>query len=350
MRLSDDGSTTLRASYGRFNQGVLTGELSPIHPGAAPVTTMAWNAAQGGYTTLVSVVDPKRNLQLDPHTRPPHTDEYSIGLDRELRRQLSVAVAYVRKTGGGFIGWTDVGGVYSDDTRVLPNGITVPVSILVNGTSNRRFLLTNPDGYSLDYNALVVAAEKRRSDGWQAFASYTWSRATGLQVSSGGAAAAAQTSTIAGSPFLTFGQDPNSLTNARGRLPNDRPQVLRLMGSVDVPRTGFVLAANVQTFSGKPWAAAAQVGLTQGDTRILVEPRGARRLPSQTLVDVRLSRPVSLGERVRADVLVDVLNAFNNSAPEGLASENLFASNFGQPSQFVDPRRLMIGVRLNVGR
>ena len=31
-RLTADGRTILRASYGRFNQGVLTGEISPIHP------------------------------------------------------------------------------------------------------------------------------------------------------------------------------------------------------------------------------------------------------------------------------------------------------------------------------
>ena len=74
-KLSADGRTLLRASYGRFNQGVLTGELSPFHPGATPVTTAAFSAATGGYTTVVSVVDPKRNLQLDPDTRTPRTDD-----------------------------------------------------------------------------------------------------------------------------------------------------------------------------------------------------------------------------------------------------------------------------------
>src|SRR5262249_12018619 len=33
VRLSNDGRSMLRATYGRFNQGVLTGELDPIHPG-----------------------------------------------------------------------------------------------------------------------------------------------------------------------------------------------------------------------------------------------------------------------------------------------------------------------------
>ena len=349
LKLTADGRTMLRGSYGRFNQGVLTGELSPIHPGATPTTTMAWNAETNDYTTPVSVVDPKRNLQLDPDTQSPRTDEYSIGVDRELGRRLSIAVAYVRKEGRDFIGWTDIGGAYREETRILADGQTVPAHVITNGTSSRRFLLTNPDGFEMTYNGLVVAAEKRRSHGWQAFGSYTVSRASGLQVSSGATAAAAQVSTIAGTPFLTFGQDPNSLTNARGRLPNDRPHMLRVMGSVDVPWTGFVVAANVQHFSGKPWAATTQLSLAQGDVRVLLEPRGTRRLPSQTLLDLRVSRPVSLG-RARAELLVDLFNVLDDTAAEGLASDNPFASNFGQAAQVVDPRRAMVGVRLTLGQ
>ena len=133
-------------------------------------------------------------------------------------------------------------------------------------TADRRFLLTNQDEYSLTYNGLVMAVEKRRSHGWQASGSYTLSRAYGLQPSSGGIAAAAQVSTVAPPPVpqgVTFGRDPNDLTNAVGRLPNDRPHMFRAMGSVDIPRTGFVVAANLRYFSGKPWAATALVSLPQ---------------------------------------------------------------------------------------
>jgi hypothetical protein len=328
----------------------LTGELSPFHPGAAPTTTAAYDRATGGYTTIVSVVDPKRNLQLDPETRTPRTDEFSIGVDREVGRRLAVAMAYVRKEGSDFIGWTDVGGQYREEARALPDGNSVPVFVLVNGQASRRFSLTNPEGYSLKYNGLVMAAEKRRSGGWQAFGSYTFSRALGLQASSGAIAASSQVSTIAGSPYLTFGQDPNSLINARGRLPNDRPHMFRVMGSVDVPRTGFVIAANLQYFSGKPWAATTQISLPQGDQRIQLEPRGARRLSSQSLLDVRVSRTIVVRGVGRVELLVDVLNALNDKAEEGLATDNLFSPNFGQPTVFMDPRRAMLGVRLNLGR
>ena len=347
-RLTSDGRTVFRASYGRFNQGVLTGEISPIHPGAAPVRTTAFDAATGGYTTLVSVVDPKINLLIDPATRSPRTDEYSIGIDREFLSRLTMAVAYIRKSGSQFIAWEDIAGQYQQATRTLPDQRTLPVFVLTSPAAGRRFLLTNPDGYALRYNGLVMVAEKRHSNGWQALTSYTYSRTSGLQASSGGTAADAQISTVA--PNATFGRDPNNLTNAYGRLPNDRPHMFRVMGTVDVPRTGVVVGANFQYFSGKPWAATAQVSLPQGDQRILLEPRGTRRLSSQSLLDVRASRVVLNRNGTGVEVLVDLLNVLNETAEESLATDNQFSTNFGLPTLFVDPRRAMVAVRLGLGR
>jgi hypothetical protein len=229
----------------------------------------------------------------------------------------------------------------------------VPVFVLTSSAASRRFLLTNPDGYSLTYNGLVMVVEKRRSRGWQALGSYTFSRTEGLLASSGATAADAQASTVAAAfpTAVNFGRDPNNLTNAYGRLPNDRPHMFRVMGAVDVPRTGVAVAANLQYFTGKPWAATAQIALPQGDQRILLEPRGSRRLSSQSLLDVRVSRTFSLGAGGRrVELLFDVLNALNDTAEEGLATDNLFSPNFGQPVVFMDPRRAMLSVRLNLGR
>ncbi len=357
-KLSADGRTVLRASYGRFYQGVLTGEVSPIHPGMTAQTTRGFDQATGGYTTLLSTVDARSNVQLDPEMRPAHTDDYSLGVEREVGRRMAVAITYVRKAGSDFIGWTEVGGQYADGTRQLADGRTLPVSLLVNGTGARRFLLTNPDEYSMTYNGLVTVVEKRRADGWQAFGSYTYSRAAGLQAYSGTSAAGPQVSTVGAPPVtfappITFGRDPNDLTNADGRLPNDRPHMFRAMGSVDVPRTRFVVAANLQIFSGKPWAATAQVSLPQNpDQRILIEPRGTRRLSSQTLLDLRVSRTIAFGRMGRVELILGVLNALNDTAEEGLATDNLFApgTSFSRPTVFVDPRRAMVSARVSFGR
>ena len=133
--------------------------------------------------------------------------------------------------------------------------------------------------------------------------------------------------------------------------------MLRAMGSVDVPRSGFVLAANLQYFSGKPWAATAQINLLQNSLqRVQLEPRGSRRLSSQALLDVRLSRPIPFGRSGRIELLLDVLNVLNDTAGEGLVSDVLTTESltvnpdFGKPNVFMDPRRAMLGVRLNLGR
>jgi hypothetical protein len=269
-----------------------------------------------------------------------------------------VAVAYVRKEGRDTIGWSDVAGQYRQEVRTLADGRAIQVFALdtaVTRPGDRRFLLTNQANYALTYNGLVVAVEKRRARGWQAFGSYTFSRAYGLQPSSGTTAAGEQTNTVG--PGGTYGRDPNDLTNARGRLPNDRPHALRVMGAFEIPRTGFQLAANLQHFSGKPWAATAVVVLPQNQQqRILLEPRGSRRLSSQTLLDLRLSRALHSGGLGRVELLLDVLNALNDTAEEGILTDTLTSATrvrveeFGQPSVFVDPRRVMIGVRIGLGR
>jgi hypothetical protein len=351
-RLTTDGRTLLRGSYGRFHQGVLTGEISPIHPGQTPTTTMEFDPATGGYTGFISVIDPKINVLVDSHTRSPLTDEYSIGVDRELTRDLSVAVAYIYKTGRDYIGWTDVGGQYRDDTQTMSDGRIVPVHVLVNSPSDRRFLVTNPDGYSMKYNGLVIAVEKRPSNGWQVSGSYTFSRVEGLQASNGLRidSTGGQSSTIAGGSV--YGRDPNDLTNARGRLPNDRPHIFRLTGSVDVPRTGVRIAANMQYFSGKPWAATALIApgkSTLEGSRIFLEPRGSRRLSSQSLLDVRVSKTVLSGRLGSLELLVDVLNTLNSAAAETLVTDDLYSPNFGKPATFTDPRRAMFGVRWKLG-
>jgi hypothetical protein len=195
-----------------------------------------------------------------------------------------------------------------------------------------------------------MLVERRRSHGWHAFASYTLSKATGLLPSSGTNAAGAQVSTVSPPNAIGFGRDPNDLTSASGRLPNDRPHIFRIMGSVDVPRTSVVIAANVQHFAGKPWAATTLLTLPQGDQRVQLEPRGARRLSPQSLLDLRVSRSFTFGKLGRVELMVDVLNALNDTAEEGLATDNLFSPNFGQPTVFVDPRRAMLSARVNLGR
>ena len=50
------------------------------------------------------------------------------------------------------------------------------------------------------------------------------------------------------------------------------------------------------------------------------------------------------------ELLLDMLNVLNDTDEESLATDDLFSPSFGQPSIFIDPRRVMMGIRLNLGR
>jgi hypothetical protein len=92
------------------------------------------------------------------------------------------------------------------------------------------------------------------------------------------------------------------------------------------------------------------VQLPQGNQRVLLETRGSRRLPSQTLLDLRVSKTLQVGAAAKVDLILDVLNVLNDTATEALASDIWLSPTFGTPTQFMDPRRVMLGARLNLGR
>jgi len=63
-----------------------------------------------------------------------------------------------------------------------------------------------------------------------------------------------------------------------------------------------------------------------------------------------VSRTIGSSSSKRVELLLDILNALNDTAEEDVASDRRSSPNFGQPSVFIDPRRVVLGVRLNLGR
>ena len=83
---------------------------------------------------------------------------------------------------------------------------------------------------------------------------------------------------------------------------------------------------------------------------MLLEPRGTQRLAIPVAARSSHLRGFRTGSFGRFELLLDVLNALNETAEEEIATDNAFSPSLGQPTRFVDPRRAMIGVRLNLGR
>jgi hypothetical protein len=347
FKLTSDGRTLLRGNYGRFVQRIVTGELTNVHPGLSPVTLANFDPVTGGYTDIVSVTLPNANLSVNPDTKPPNTDQFSIGFDRELAPDLGFGMTYVYKKGRDYTGFVDTVGQYGTGTATLPDGSVIDTRPLLTDPDARLFELTNPDGYFTEYNGLLLTFNKRWSNRWQAVVSYTLSEAEGLIVSQGRAPDISQGSVASAGANSRFGRDPNDLTNATGNLLNDRTHMFRVQTAYEIPTVDVLVGAAIQYLTGKPYAPQANVALPQGTRQIYLEPMGSFRLQPQTLLDLRISKIFRFGEDRRLEVVADILNLFQEEAEESIVSRNFFGSTFGEPATWIDPMRAMIGIKLH---
>jgi hypothetical protein len=73
---------------------------------------------------------------------------------------------------------------------------------------------------------------------------------------------------------------------------------------------------------------------------------GSRRVGSWNLLDVRFQKDFTLGANTRFALFADGLNLLNNDANDGIGSRLGTSDSFGVPTDFVLPRRLMLGAKL----
>jgi hypothetical protein len=125
----------------------------------------------------------------------------------------------------------------------------------------------------------------------------------------------------------------------------DRTHLFRGQAVGRVPKLDVILGVSFQHLSGVPWAGQYAVRLPQGRIPVYVEPRGSRRLDSQTLLDLRVSKDFALTGSARLELLVDVFNVFNVSTYQS-ANSSAFTDAFGDGRGPMDPRKAMLGARL----
>jgi Carboxypeptidase regulatory-like domain/TonB dependent receptor-like, beta-barrel len=347
-KLTGDGKTVVRGHYGRYYRGVVTGEFAALTPTVPQVFFGVWDFDnERFFPDSLEVVSDNTNLRIDPGFKAPYTDQIAVSFERELFRDLGVAVHYTHKRGERYGGWNDIGGQYVpvpyvDDQGQDATGDTITVQRLVNDPTERLFLLTNPDQMFTRYNGVILQLNKRMSHNWQMVTSLTLGKSEGRIGSSSGRSTpiSGQTGTAG-----QFGQNPNDFINSDGLLIGDRPVQFKTQLVYQAPH-GFLLGANFTYQSGRPWARTVRVpGLGITSTVLAESIDGSRRVADWKLLDLRLQKEFSLGGRANLAFFGDLLNTFNNDAYENVESTRGTTDNFGKPSRFLFPRRLMLGAK-----
>jgi hypothetical protein len=254
---------------------------------------------------------------------------YSIGYERQLGSTMGVSVDFIRSEQRNQYVLMDLNPTVRQGTLATnPNTRTTPLVGSVGEWAAGVQTLVNEG--EINYNSIQFSGTKRYSNNWQARISYAYSRGRG-NLPTGQADV----------PDSQFIGDLN-LDNEYGPTSVDRPHILTLTASYDVPRTGGLkLSAVFRARSGTPislrnttfdhdsngstnneyLAAGTYIGAApdaNAPTAIPyeVEYAGGRaggRGPGYAQTDLRAGYRIQLGGGRTLDAFLDVFNLSNRA-------------------------------------
>jgi outer membrane receptor protein involved in Fe transport len=355
-KLTKDGKTVVGAHFGRYYRALVTAEYSS-RIGVSPHSTSAgaYDLATGTFIDPV-VTQFSQNQSIPTSYKNPYTDQFAASLERELAPNLGISLYYINKRAREGPAWEDTTGQYADatiidDVGAGATGKSIVVKQLISDPADSRYELTNRSYMKTDTNAFTAQVTKRMSKGWQLIAAYTYLDSKGLLPSSRSSDGLLNRQN-ATARFSNFGQNPNDLVNATGKLLGDRPHTFKTQLMIQLPH-GFLVGANYLFQSGRAWARRIRVtdlnnlGFPNAPNINLEVRDGSRRVPNQSNLDMRLQKGFSLGKGVKIDVFGDALNLLNSDTNQGVLSRNVdVPSDLGVASDYVLPRRFMLGAKL----
>jgi hypothetical protein len=351
-----DGHTALKASYSRYGLQVGIDRVLNVNPLQNDFQTCTWTdpnndrIAQlseisqcGGYAGLTS--------HYASSTGPnwPYSDEVTAGVEREVMKNMRVGAMYYYRTNRNQIGVRNVAvptSAYTPATVNVPNGPNGATTATVFVLSQSFFglqdnVVDNQPYLDTKYQGVEFTANKRLSNHWQMVAGFTVGKNTG-GLNNGGA--------NSGQSATVDLNDPNNTLYSNGIVGNDSKTAFRLSGSYQAP-WAILFAGSLISNTGFPIVSTYAVPRTsvpiatpRATQTVFLSQRGDERLPTVTLIDLRISRAFRFGPRSIVPQM-DIYNLTNRYTPVGINTG--VGGVYQQPSAFVAPRIIRIGFAVN---
>jgi Carboxypeptidase regulatory-like domain/TonB dependent receptor-like, beta-barrel len=341
--LTADGKTLFRVNAGRYYDKMTYGNWNLPSP-ATPVWYMYWWS--GTAWDPVTSYSPEQ-VSVDPHLKNPYSDQFSVGVDRELFVDCGLSVTYMEKWTKDWIGFAPAVGDWNNYYELVSQtdpmtGAPLQAYNLLDQYPN--IMITNPDRYHTRFRMLSIVANKRMSHNWQLSASFTFSKMWGL--TPGGVGKEATTSEILYNSSES--KDPNSFLNIEGLLSGDRPYSIKILGTYMFPYD-INASVNFQVQAGPPYARAATIwGLNQGTKTLAVESRGenGHRFPAAYQLDLNVEKTFRLSSKLRLLARLDVFNVLNRSTPYSMMKYTLVPGDEWVYGSIWLPRRAQFALKL----
>jgi outer membrane receptor protein involved in Fe transport len=326
-KLDQNGTTVVKFSTGRYFRKMTSSDASSQSPGSLTTFVYGWNPATRAFDTLKRTTVPAGNNRIDPDLTNEYSDQFHVGLERQLAPNFGINGMFVYKKEGNRIGTIDATSVYArvPYTDVF-NGVTQIISVYnrVTPASQSILLRTNLPGLRQSYKSFVFEANRRMSGRWQAQVSYQWQREMQENQSS----------------------DPNSLINSYARSDNDNTHAIRASFVVSLGHD-YQFGTRYFYNSGYPFQRLVTVrGLGQGNIDIIAEGIGAYSYPATNEVRFRVDKAFHFGARQRLRVGFDVLNVFNTDAATSVRNNSTQTTYpFGTLFSVIEGRRGQLALR-----
>jgi hypothetical protein len=393
--LGQDKRTLLRASYNRY-----VGQLGSNTTGYAGVIPVSYRYISfytldlNGNDVITrdeilfdygyigwSNMDPSNPDAIEPTTRidsdmeAPTTDEWILGFEHELLRDLVVGLNYTHRDMDKFVGTrtekhrgmgdyitaadyqlrVDEDGNPFPATR--PGAVTevgnysVPVYELKEGIDTTWTVLTNLPGYTQSYDGLELSLMKRMSNRWMLRGNFSWNDwkqqvdaryydPTPQRVGSG-------CSNCDGAEVV----EQSTGSGNKGGVWIDADWALNLAGVYQIPFVETNFGVNFTTRQGYPILYVHNADVTQSGTdtkNVLVEEVGSHRLDNPYSLDLRLSKDFRFGG-VGMELAVDAFNVTNERTVlqrnSSLTSRDAAVSNRNRITELQSPRVFRFGAR-----
>jgi outer membrane receptor protein involved in Fe transport len=323
-QLTGDSKTILKASYGRYYGHMLTQVMYGSAPSKSDRYWYGYNWDTGEYDNLLEYIDPIANRGFDRNLKNPYSDQFSVGVERQIFTDFSLSLtgiykeskdSYVNNNIGAEYELVDLYDEYGDQTIQVYNQTNPGESY---------YLTTNP-GDRTTYKALFFTFNKRLSNKWQLSGSLALSQSRQYPVGY---------------------RDKNDLINMYGVPGNyDRGYQFKISGTYALPY-GLMLSAYFAHEQGTPFNRTIPLWLPgQGNVTIAAEERGSQRFPNQTYLDLRVEKEIGLWGSSRLKFLIDMWNVFNTDYHTSVASTNAESTVYLAPRNYILPRRAQLGIR-----
>jgi hypothetical protein len=343
FKLTPDGKTLLRANIGRYYDQIIYGNWMLPSP-TSPVWYMYW--WNGVEWELVTSYKPEL-IAVDPNLKNPYSDQFSIGIDREILPNFGLSITYLEKWTKDMIGFKPAVGTWDDyyELITVPDPYTGnPIQVYNLKAEYPEIIISNPDRFYARFRMLSIVFNKRMSNNWQLSASFTFSKMWGLNPRG-------VTRQIFSENILwnnAASRDPNNFLNLEGPLPGDRRYSIKILGTYIFP-FDIIASVNFQIQDGTPYCRVATIyGLNQGSANVPVERRGDNdhRLPDSYLLDLSLEKRFKITDRIRLLARFEVFNLLNRATPYGMMDYSLVSGQQWVYRDIWPPRRVQLGLRL----